>query len=102
MRVVNPLEPGPKSEGLFWWCRNVADTAIMEDKMLYTYASLALAKLTLLRGDKKGVTAIEYGLIAGAIAVLIIGAVQALGLSIQTSFNAIAAALAPPAAPPAP
>lgn len=70
--------------------------------MLITYASLALTKLSLLRGDKRGVTAIEYGLIAGAIAVVIIGAVQLLGTNVAAAFNAIAAAVAPPAAPPAP
>lgn len=69
--------------------------------MLTTYASYALAKLTLLRGDKKGVTAIEYGLIAGAIAVVIIGAVQLLGTNISTAFTNIANALLPAAAPPA-
>jgi pilus assembly protein Flp/PilA len=67
--------------------------------MLTTYVSLALTKLSLLRGDKRGVTAIEYGLIAGAIAVVIIGAVQLLGANVAATFNAIAAAVAPPAAP---
>ena len=67
--------------------------------MLTTYASLVLTKLSLLRGDKRGVTAIEYGLIAGAIAVVIIGAVQLLGTNVAAAFNAIALAVAPPAAP---
>lgn len=70
--------------------------------MLFTYLSLAMTKLSLLRGDKTGVTAIEYGLIAGAIAVVIIGAVQLLGQNVSAAFNAIALAVAPPAAPPAP
>ena len=43
--------------------------------------------------DEEGVTAIEYGLIAALIAVVIIGAVQAVGLDLQAVFNAIGAAL---------
>ncbi len=70
--------------------------------MLTTYANIALSKLWLLRNDKSGVTAIEYGLIAGAIAVVIIGAVQLLGTNISTAFTNIANALVPPAAPPGP
>ncbi len=70
--------------------------------MLNTYVTIALSKLWLLRTDKTGVTAIEYGLIAGAIAVVIIGAVQLLGTNISAAFTNIANALVPPAAPPAP
>jgi pilus assembly protein Flp/PilA len=40
--------------------------------------------------DQSGATAIEYGLIAGLIAVVIIGAVKTLGTNISTKFNAIA------------
>lgn len=43
--------------------------------------------------DQSGVTAIEYGLIAGLIAVVIIAAVTAVGTSISAKFNAIAANL---------
>jgi pilus assembly protein Flp/PilA len=99
MVVVNPFEPGPRSKGLLWWCRNLAGTPIMEGKMLSTYVTIAMAKLSLLRGDKNGVTAIEYGLIAGAIAVVIIGAVQLLGTNVSLAFTAIANALIPPAPP---
>ena len=45
--------------------------------------------------DESGVTAIEYGLIAGLIAVVIISAVTLVGTDLQTNFNAIAVALAP-------
>jgi pilus assembly protein Flp/PilA len=45
--------------------------------------------------DESGVTAIEYGLIAGLIAVVIIGAVTTVGTDLQTKFNAVATALAP-------
>ena len=40
--------------------------------------------------DESGATAIEYGLIAGLIAVVIIGALTRLGTHIKTKFNAIA------------
>ena len=43
--------------------------------------------------DQSGATAIEYGLIAGLIAVVIISAVTTLGTRISTKFNAIAANL---------
>ncbi|MCI0598288.1 MAG: Flp family type IVb pilin [Beijerinckiaceae bacterium] len=43
--------------------------------------------------DQSGVTAIEYGLIAGLIAVVIIGAVQTLGTKVQSKFQAVADAL---------
>ena len=39
--------------------------------------------------DEEGATAIEYGLIAALIAVVIIGALTALGTSIQTQFNTV-------------
>jgi pilus assembly protein Flp/PilA len=46
-----------------------------------------------LRYDKRGVTAMEYGLIAALIAVVIIGTVTTIGTSLQTKFQAIATAL---------
>tara|TARA_R110002124_G_scaffold156882_5_gene324005 strand:- start:657 stop:920 length:264 start_codon:yes stop_codon:yes gene_type:complete len=39
--------------------------------------------------DESGATAIEYGLIAALIAVVIISAVTALGSTIKTKFNAV-------------
>ena len=45
--------------------------------------------------DEQGVTAIEYGLIAGLIAVVIIGAVTTVGTDLQAKFQAVATALAP-------
>ncbi len=39
--------------------------------------------------DESGATAIEYGLIAALIAVVIIGAVGALGTTIQEKFQAV-------------
>ena len=41
-------------------------------------------------GDKRGVTALEYGLIASAIALAIIGAVGTLGSNISNVFTNLA------------
>ena len=43
--------------------------------------------------DETGVTAIEYGLIASLIAVVIIGAITAVGTNLTAKFNAVANAL---------
>jgi pilus assembly protein Flp/PilA len=40
--------------------------------------------------DQSGATAIEYGLIAALIAVVIIGAVQLVGSNLSTTFNTVA------------
>ena len=40
--------------------------------------------------DKSGATAIEYGLIAGLIAVVIIGAISTVGTRLSAKFNAVA------------
>ena len=45
--------------------------------------------------DESGATAIEYGLIAAGIAVVIIAAVNAVGTSLSANFQAIAADVAP-------
>lgn len=46
--------------------------------------------------DRRGVTALEYGLIASLIAVSIIGAVSSLGSSLSTRFTEIAAKITTP------
>jgi pilus assembly protein Flp/PilA len=43
--------------------------------------------------DESGVTAIEYGLIASLIAVVIIGSVRVLGSKLDNTFNNVANAL---------
>jgi len=45
--------------------------------------------------DESGATAIEYGLIAALIAVVIIGAVGAVGTEVDATFQAVAAGLNP-------
>lgn len=43
--------------------------------------------------DEQGVTSIEYGMIASLIAVVILGAVSALGAQVCARFSAVASAL---------
>ncbi|MBI1330692.1 MAG: Flp family type IVb pilin [Alphaproteobacteria bacterium] len=43
--------------------------------------------------DESGATAIEYGLIAAGIAVVIIAAVQLVGTNLTGTFNTVAAAV---------
>ncbi|MBX9592139.1 MAG: Flp family type IVb pilin [Hyphomonadaceae bacterium] len=43
--------------------------------------------------DESGATAIEYGLIAALIAVVIIGGAQALGTQVRAAFNTVATAM---------
>jgi len=43
--------------------------------------------------DESGATAIEYGLIAALIAVVIIGAVSAVGTGLTTTFTSVANSL---------
>jgi pilus assembly protein Flp/PilA len=47
--------------------------------------------------DQSGVTAIEYGLIAALIAVVIITAVTSVGSKLSTTFTSVATALTPAA-----
>ena len=46
--------------------------------------------------DETGATAIEYGLLAALIAVVIIGAVSALGTTINDTFETVDACIADP------
>ena len=48
-----------------------------------------ISMLSNLKKDDKGVTAIEYGLLAALIAVVIIVAVAAVGTSLNTTFNSV-------------
>lgn len=59
----------------------------------------ALSKLVhRLRKDNAGVTAIEYGLIAGAIAIVIIGTVATVGSDLKTAFTNVSTCLTSPSA----
>lgn len=59
-----------------------------------------LNNLSALAKDERGVTALEYGLIAGLVAVVIVTSVTSLGTKLAGTFAAIVAALpGTPAAP---
>ena len=47
--------------------------------------------------DESAATAIEYGLIAGLISVVIIGAITLVGTNLTTKFTAVSTALTPAA-----
>jgi pilus assembly protein Flp/PilA len=55
--------------------------------------SFPVRKAELLRLDNKAVTAIEYGLIAALIAVVIIAAVNTLGTNLSSIFSTVASEL---------
>ena len=52
-----------------------------------------LQKAKLFLAEERGANAIEYGLIASLISVVIIAAVQAIGLDLLATFNTIAGAI---------
>jgi pilus assembly protein Flp/PilA len=72
--------------GRSWWVTNsqLNRSVIMEKFVLATRRFMR---------DEEGVTAIEYGLIASLIAVLIIGGVTVVGDRLCLTFNTIATAL---------
>jgi pilus assembly protein Flp/PilA len=49
--------------------------------------------VTKLAGDKKGVTALEYALIAALVAVVIIGGVSLLGSNVSKVFSTVASTI---------
>jgi pilus assembly protein Flp/PilA len=55
--------------------------------------STFLTNLKALADDERGVTALEYGLIAGLVAVVIVGSVTALGTKLSGTFSTIVSAL---------
>lgn len=52
-----------------------------------------MEKLLKILKDEKGATAIEYGLLAALISVVIIGAVTALGTGLSGTFTTVASSL---------
>lgn len=72
-------------------------------KMLQLYVTYAAGKARLAKGIKSflsnqsGVTAIEYGLIAALIAVVIVGTVTTLGTTLSNTFQSVVTAITPPA-----
>ncbi len=58
-----------------------------------TIRAIMKAKLLQFLRDDSGATAIEYGMIAAGIAVVIIGAVQLVGTNLTGTFDSVAAAV---------
>ena len=52
-----------------------------------------MSKFVAFLKDESGATAIEYGLIAAGISVIIIAAVQSVGTQLNTTFSSISSAL---------
>ncbi len=62
--------------------------------MLIDYLRTGLVlKMNSLKMDKRAVTAMEYGLIAAMVAVVIIVALSAVGTNLKTTFNSIGSEL---------
>lgn len=61
--------------------------------MLKNLSLTVLSRLQAAAADRKGATAIEYGLLAALIAVVIITAVTAVGTNLSGIFNKIAGKL---------
>jgi pilus assembly protein Flp/PilA len=66
-------------------------------KVYATIASLIAVTQYRLEREEKGATAVEYGLMVGLIAVVIIAAVTLLGDNLKAMFNDIAGKVAPKA-----
>ena len=58
-----------------------------------TLASLVAVAQDRLKNEEKGATAVEYGLMVGLIAVVIIAAVTTLGTDLLALFNRVVAAI---------
>lgn len=58
-----------------------------------------MTKISSFLNDESGATAIEYGLIAGLISVVIIGTVTALGKQIDATFQSVLDAITTAATP---
>ena len=65
-------------------------------RMLLQVLAYAAARIQRLRADgERGATAVEYGLLVGLIAVVVIGAVTTLGGNLDDIFDGVATDLAP-------
>jgi pilus assembly protein Flp/PilA len=62
-------------------------------RRINTIKELSMSRIFAFLRDESGATAIEYGLIAALISVVIITAVKLVGTNLDITFNAIAAAV---------
>ena len=65
----------------------------MQSVPIRLYASVGVERIRRFVSDGRGVTAIEYGLIAALIAVVIVVAVTAVGTSLNAIFTTVASDL---------
>lgn len=68
------------------------------NKLYATIASLVAVTQHRLQNEEKGATAVEYGLMVGLIAVVIIAAVTLLGTQLETLFTKVTTGLSKAAA----
>ncbi|MFI7580518.1 Flp family type IVb pilin [Kocuria kalidii] len=61
--------------------------------LLITLQSFFVDTADRLKGEQKGATAVEYGLLVGLIAVVIIGAVTLIGPELKDMFNSVVSGL---------
>lgn len=57
------------------------------------YCKTQIVLLAALKHDRRAVTAMEYGLIAALVAVVVIGGLTSVGTHLSAKFNSIASAL---------
>lgn len=58
--------------------------------MVKLYVRMSSLAARALRADDRGVTSVEYGIMVALIAIVIIGAVTAIGLNLQGLFTTVA------------
>jgi pilus assembly protein Flp/PilA len=63
------------------------------NKKLIEIATIRQLRKSKLANDKQAVTALEYGLIAALIAVVIVGSITSLGISLNTTFSSVASSI---------
>ena len=64
----------------------------MENKNMLLLSKF-IKKIKNLKKNKSGATAIEYGLIAALVSVVLIGALTTLGTNIRSTFNTVASSI---------
>jgi pilus assembly protein Flp/PilA len=80
------MEPTSEYFDMFTASYVFAHTGAMGRRVHATFSNL--------KGDKRGVTAMEYGILAGLVAVVIIAGVTQVGVNLNALFNGIAQKLA--------
>jgi pilus assembly protein Flp/PilA len=58
-----------------------------------SFMKAVVSKIVSLKNDKRAVTALEYGIIAGVLGLVLIGIFQAFGTKLSTLFTTIGASI---------